>query len=210
LLGWSVQSGHSFSGEGLGEADGIAAGLADVGMVQQPVNGGGREGFGHELIEAGGVEVGADRDGALFVCCVDDPVEAFGSVRGHRQQTNIVNHHQLRAEDSGDGPGDAVIGAVCPDQDAEVLKPEPGRAHPRFDGLLAEGFEEGGFPVPEGPQTTRFSLRLIHSKVRRACWVGPGMEEASGSQASKVFPVGKPAALRREASMDRAGRRLPR
>ncbi len=56
-LGWSVQAGDSFSGEGLGEADGIAAGLADVGVVQQSVNGGGGEGFGHELVESGGVEV---------------------------------------------------------------------------------------------------------------------------------------------------------
>jgi hypothetical protein len=64
--------------------------------------------------------------------------------------------------------------------------------------------------VREGPQTTRSSLQLIHSRVLRACWVGAGVEDASGSQASKVFPVGKPAALRREASMDRAARRLPR
>jgi hypothetical protein len=59
-------------------------------------------------------------------------------------------------------------------------------------------------PVPDGAQTTRFSRRLIHSRVRMACWVGAGIEETAGSQASKVFPVGKPAALRRVASMDRA------
>lgn len=46
--------GDSFSGEGLGEADGIAAGLADVGVVKEPVNGGGGESFGHEFVEAGG------------------------------------------------------------------------------------------------------------------------------------------------------------
>jgi hypothetical protein len=39
-----VQLGDSFSGEGLGEADGVAAGLADVGVVQEPVHGGGGEG----------------------------------------------------------------------------------------------------------------------------------------------------------------------
>ncbi|VMP72488.1 Uncharacterised protein [Streptococcus pneumoniae] len=59
-------------------------------------------------------------------------------------------------------------------------------------------------PVPEGPQTTRFSLRESHSRVRRDCWVGAGIEEAPGSQVVKVLPVGNPAALRRAASMDRA------
>jgi hypothetical protein len=38
--------GDSFPGEDLGEADRVAAGLADVGVVQEPVNGGGGEGFG--------------------------------------------------------------------------------------------------------------------------------------------------------------------
>ena len=59
-------------------------------------------------------------------------------------------------------------------------------------------------PVPDGPQTTRFSLRCTHSRVRSACWVGAGIEEASGFQASKVFPVGNAAAARRVASADRS------
>src|SRR6185312_13363721 len=29
-------------------------------------------------------------------------------------------------------------------------------------------------PVPDGPQTTRFSCRLTHSRVRSAAWVGAG------------------------------------
>ena len=60
------------------------------------------------------------------------------------------------------------------------------------------------FPVPAGPQITRFSRRCTHSRVRSACWVGSGIVESDGSQLSKVFPVGNPAALRRAASMDRA------
>ncbi len=59
-------------------------------------------------------------------------------------------------------------------------------------------------PVPEGPQRTRFSLRVTHSRVRSACWVGTGIEEAASSQASKVLPVGKPAAVRRVASAARS------
>ncbi len=32
-------------------------------------------------------------------------------------------------------------------------------------------------PVPDGPHTTRFSRRRTHSRVRRAAWVGGGIEE---------------------------------
>lgn len=36
MPGWLVQGDHSFSGDGLGEADAVAAGLADVGVVHEP------------------------------------------------------------------------------------------------------------------------------------------------------------------------------
>ena len=49
------QGFHPLAGEGLGEADAFAAGLAEVGVVQEPVDGRGREGLGHDLVEAGGV-----------------------------------------------------------------------------------------------------------------------------------------------------------
>jgi hypothetical protein len=64
-------------------------------------------------------------------------------------QLHVFTEPFLAVADSGHGPGDAVIGAVRPDQDAEVLEPEPGDPHPGFDSLLAEGFEEG-FPCSEG------------------------------------------------------------
>ena len=50
--GWLAQRDHSLSGDGLGEADAVAAGLADVGVVHEPVDGGGGQGFRHELVEA--------------------------------------------------------------------------------------------------------------------------------------------------------------
>ena len=53
---------------------------------------------------------------------------------------------------------------------------------------------DGG--VPDGPHTTRFSRRWIHSRVRSARWVGAGIELTVSSEASKVLPVGNPAALR--------------
>jgi hypothetical protein len=58
--------------------------------------------------------------------------------------------------------------------------------------------------VPDGPQTTKFSRRRTHSCVRNACWVGAGMEEPFASQASKVLPVGKLAALRVVYSAERS------
>jgi len=59
-------------------------------------------------------------------------------------------------------------------------------------------------PVPDGPHTTRFFLLRTHSRVRRADWVGAGMEEAAGSQDSQVLPVGKAAAARRVAREERS------
>jgi hypothetical protein len=47
-----VQGDHSLPGEGLGEADAVAAGLADVGVVHQPVDSGGGQGLGHQLVES--------------------------------------------------------------------------------------------------------------------------------------------------------------
>ena len=80
-----MQGHHSFAVEGLGKADRVTAGLADVGVVQQPVDGGGGQRFGHQLIEAGRVQIRAERDRALLICCIDDPVEPFGGVVGNRQ-----------------------------------------------------------------------------------------------------------------------------
>ena len=52
-----VQGVHPLAGEGLGETDAIAGGLAHVGVVEEPVDGGGGEGFGHEFVKPGRVEV---------------------------------------------------------------------------------------------------------------------------------------------------------
>ncbi len=65
------------------------------------------------------------------------------------------------------------------------------------DRGVTEGFEEVGLAGPGGPQTTRFSCSLTHSRVRSDRWVGGGIDEVVSSQLSKVLPVGNPAALRR-------------
>ena len=46
-------------------------------MVQEPVDGGGGQGLGHDRVEPGGVQVAGDGDGAAFVGGVDDAVERF-------------------------------------------------------------------------------------------------------------------------------------
>ena len=46
-------------------------------------------------------------------------------------------------------------------------------------------------PVPEGPQTTRFSCRPIHSSVRSAGWVGAGIDDSRSSQACEGLAGGK-------------------
>ena len=73
------QGHHPFACGGLSEADAVAGGGAEVGVVQEPVDGGTGEGFGHDLVEAAGVEVGAEGDAAFFVGGVDEAVEAFGA-----------------------------------------------------------------------------------------------------------------------------------
>ncbi len=73
----SVQGVHPLPGECLGEADAVAVGLTDVGVVEEPVDGGGGQGFGHEFVEPGRVQVAADGDGAFLVGGVDEPVQPF-------------------------------------------------------------------------------------------------------------------------------------
>ena len=62
-----VHGAGSFPVLGLHEPDGLAAGLAEVGVVEEPVHGRGGDGFGHELVESGGVDIRADRQGPLLV-----------------------------------------------------------------------------------------------------------------------------------------------
>ena len=48
---------HSLPGGGLGESVGLAVGDASVGVVQESVDGRGGQGFGHDLVEPGRVQV---------------------------------------------------------------------------------------------------------------------------------------------------------
>jgi hypothetical protein len=86
-----LQGGYSFSCDGLGEADAVAAGLADVGVVDEPVDGGGGQGFRHELVEYRRVEIRADRDAAALVGGVDEAVESLGGVGPDGQEPDVVD-----------------------------------------------------------------------------------------------------------------------
>jgi hypothetical protein len=60
------------------------------------------------------VQVGGDRDGAFLVGGVDEAVEAFGGVLGHREQPDVIDYHEVGGQHPGDGFGDGVVGAVAP------------------------------------------------------------------------------------------------
>ena len=135
----------------MGEADAVAGGLADVRVVEQPVDRRGREGLGHELVERGRVQVGGDGDGPFLVGGVDEPVEPLGGVLRDREQADVIHHDEVRPQDSADGFADAVVGAVPADQDAELFEGEPGDLQALLDRLLTEGLEQERLTgVPDG------------------------------------------------------------
>ena len=53
----SVQGGYPLAVEDLGESDVVGAGLADVGVGDESVDGGGGLRLVHEFVEPGGVQV---------------------------------------------------------------------------------------------------------------------------------------------------------
>jgi hypothetical protein len=108
-----------------------------------------------------------------------------------------------------DGLGDGAVSAVSADQHAEVLQGEPGDAQAGSTAAWPSAWNRDVLPVPEGPQTTKFSRRPIRSNLRRACWVGTGMLVDCSCQTAKVLPVGNPAAVRRLASAERSRPRPP-
>ena len=86
---------HPLAGGGLGEADAVAGGHDDVGVMEQPVDGGVGDGLGHEFVEPGGVKVARQGDGAFLVSGVDDPVERFGGLGGDWEQADVVDHDDV-------------------------------------------------------------------------------------------------------------------
>src|SRR5437867_3876723 len=90
---------HTLAGTGLLQTHALATGLTEMGVMHEPVDGGAGEALGHDLVEAGGVEVAADGEAALLVGGVDEAVEAFGGVGGYGEQPDVINDDQLRSQD---------------------------------------------------------------------------------------------------------------
>jgi site-specific DNA recombinase len=94
-------------------------GIHDVGVVQEPVDGGGGQGFGHDRVEAGRVQVAGDRDRAAFVGGVDDAVERFGGGLAGGEHADVVDDDQVGSGDFGDGAGDRAVGGGPADRGGE-------------------------------------------------------------------------------------------
>ena len=64
-------------------------------VVQETVDGGGREALGEDCVEAGGVEVRGQDQRALLVGGVDLAIEGLGLVRAGGQQADVIDDHEL-------------------------------------------------------------------------------------------------------------------
>jgi hypothetical protein len=68
----------ALTGGRLREVEAVALGDDDVGVAQEPIDGGGGQGFGRDFIEPRWVQVGANRHRAALVVSVDEAVTACG------------------------------------------------------------------------------------------------------------------------------------
>src|SRR6202040_790746 len=100
--GLGAQGDHPLAGEGFGEPVRVALGQHEVGVVEQPVDGGGGEGLRHDGVESGGVDVAGHGDGAAFVGGVGDAVERLGGVLPGREHADVIDHDEVAAADPGD------------------------------------------------------------------------------------------------------------
>jgi site-specific DNA recombinase len=84
--------------------DGLrSVGDADVGVVQQPVDGRGGQGLGHDLVEPGRVKVAGHGQRTLLVAGVDQAVEPFGGVLADGQHADVVDDDEVHAGQPPDG-----------------------------------------------------------------------------------------------------------
>ena len=82
----------------------------------------------------------------FFVGGVKEAIEALGCVSSDFEQPDVIDHDEVREEDTGDDAVHGVVGAVGADQGPEVLEPEPSDPHPALHDLLTEGLEKEGLP----------------------------------------------------------------
>jgi hypothetical protein len=82
---------HPLPAGRLGESDRVAVGEHDVCVVQEPVDGRVGDRFRHQLVEAGGVQVGGNGEAPALIGGVDDAIEGLGGLLGDRQQPDVVD-----------------------------------------------------------------------------------------------------------------------
>jgi hypothetical protein len=108
------------SGGRLGDPVAVGAvGDEHVGVVEQPVDGRGGDGLGHQLVEPGGVDVRGERDRAPLAGGVDDAEQCLGLGRGDWEQADVVDDDQVGADELADRLGDGVVWAVATQQRRE-------------------------------------------------------------------------------------------
>src|SRR5207247_4834176 len=114
----------------------------EVRVVEQPVDGGGGEGLGHDGVEPGRVDVAGDRDRAALVGGIDDAVEGLGGVLAGWQHADVIDGDQVAAADPGDGAGDGGVGLGSADRGGEGFQGEPGDPQVLVDRGMGEGLGE--------------------------------------------------------------------
>ena len=194
----SGQGHHPLAGGGLGEPVAVGAvGDEHVGVVEQPVDGCGGEGLGHQLVEPGGVDVRGERDRALLVGGVDDAEQRLGRVRGDGEQADVVDDDQVGADRAGRSPC-----GRCRRRGGGGAARRASRACARRRSCPGRS---RGARAPRRSATCRCrSVRRRKGSPRgrptRACAApaGSGRDRlAARSQASNVLPAGSPEARRR-------------
>ena len=96
---------------GLAHAIRLAVGDHDGGVVQQPVqdaDGGGV--FGQEPAPLFERPVGADGQRPSFVGCGDEAEQQLGAGVVQRREPDLINYHQIVAQQGVDDPADGVVG----------------------------------------------------------------------------------------------------
>ena len=150
----------------LREADGVAGGDDDVGVMQEPVDGGVGDGLGHELVEPGGMQIRAEGDGAFLVGGVDDSEQRLGGVGGDRQQADVIDYEQIDADQLADRLVDGVVDAVAAQELRERFRCVERDGLSPVDRVVPEGFDQVRLA---GPGRVVVALLMLWRFCRSGC-----------------------------------------
>ena len=127
-------------GQGLGEADRLALGLDQVGVMQRPIGRGRGQLLGHQFVQPRGVQVRGQRHRSALVGGVDESEERLGGLLRDRQQAGAAKSRSGRPSGSAAAPGrstDRRCGAAPAVPGLPASTRAPGcRARPPADPAL--------------------------------------------------------------------------